>query len=257
MFTATTLLTDSLGSTVALTDVGGTVTTEYTYDPFEATSVSGSATANTRAFTGREADGTGLYYYRSRDYDTALHRFVSEDPIGFGGGDANLYAYVSNDPQNAVDPTGELAWLAALPWWGAPVAGGLIGGAVDVGMQLLGNGGKLNCVSKTEAGVAAVVGAALGGLSPGGPLLGAPRLGAPKWIGNINVGRGWLFGWSRHKNRFWPSLRPPTVKGRDRPHHDVPWPVDQALNLEFGSGGGAIGGMGVAGANLHGRKPCR
>ena len=32
--------------------------------------------------------------------------FISEDPIGFGGGDVNLYAYVLNNPVNLVDPTG-------------------------------------------------------------------------------------------------------------------------------------------------------
>jgi hypothetical protein len=36
---------------------------------------------------------------------------MSEDPIGFGGGDQNLYRYVGNDPTNALDLTG----LAALP----------------------------------------------------------------------------------------------------------------------------------------------
>jgi uncharacterized protein RhaS with RHS repeats len=31
---------------------------------------------------------------------------MSEDPIGFGGGQANLYGYVGNDPTNATDPSG-------------------------------------------------------------------------------------------------------------------------------------------------------
>ena len=33
-------------------------------------------------------------------------RFLSEDPIGFEGGDNNLYAYVLNDPVNLLDPDG-------------------------------------------------------------------------------------------------------------------------------------------------------
>jgi uncharacterized protein RhaS with RHS repeats len=33
-------------------------------------------------------------------------RFISEDPLGFGGGDVNLSAYVRNNPVNRIDPTG-------------------------------------------------------------------------------------------------------------------------------------------------------
>ena len=44
-------------------------------------------------------------YYRARWYDPNLGRFISEDPIGLNGG-VNQYAYVSNNPVNATDPTG-------------------------------------------------------------------------------------------------------------------------------------------------------
>ena len=33
-------------------------------------------------------------------------RFISKDPIGFAGGDVNLYGYVLNDPVNFIDPIG-------------------------------------------------------------------------------------------------------------------------------------------------------
>jgi uncharacterized protein RhaS with RHS repeats len=33
-------------------------------------------------------------------------RFTAKDPIGFGGGDTNLYGYVLNDPVNKIDPLG-------------------------------------------------------------------------------------------------------------------------------------------------------
>jgi RHS repeat-associated protein len=58
-------------------------------------------------YTGRELDAeTGLYFYRSRYYDPSVGRFLSEDPIGFGAQDANLYRYVGNSPTNFIDPMG-------------------------------------------------------------------------------------------------------------------------------------------------------
>jgi len=99
-------LADALGSTLALADDNGTLQTQYTYDPFGNTTSAGAGSANSSRYTSREDDGTGLYYYRARYYSPLLQRFISEDPIGFGGGDANLYAYVGNDPVNSGDPSG-------------------------------------------------------------------------------------------------------------------------------------------------------
>jgi RHS repeat-associated protein len=100
------VLTDVLGSTLGLVDATGTLSTQYTYAPFGATATDGAASANTAQFTGRENDDTGLYYYRARYYAPDLGRFISEDPLEFGGGDANLYAYVGNRPTGANDPLG-------------------------------------------------------------------------------------------------------------------------------------------------------
>ena len=53
------------------------------------------------------ADPTGpRNYYRARYYDPKLGRFLSEDPIGFAGGDVNLFAYVRNNPARFTDPSG-------------------------------------------------------------------------------------------------------------------------------------------------------
>src|SRR5712691_3336509 len=65
---ASALLADPLGSTVALTDTAGAVQTQYTYEPFGQTSATGTANSNPFPYTGRENDGTGLYYYRARYY---------------------------------------------------------------------------------------------------------------------------------------------------------------------------------------------
>jgi len=103
---ARSLLSDALGSTIALADGTGTLQTQYTYEPFGKATASGSASASTYQFTGRENDGTGLYFYRARYYSPTLQRFISEDPIGFAGGDPNLYAFVGGSPTNFTDPLG-------------------------------------------------------------------------------------------------------------------------------------------------------
>jgi RHS repeat-associated protein len=81
------------------------VQSEYTYEPFGAATEAGTD-ANPFQYTGRENDGTGLSYYRARYYHPGLQRFVSEDPIGFRGGDTNLYAYVLNSPTGFRDTRG-------------------------------------------------------------------------------------------------------------------------------------------------------
>jgi RHS repeat-associated protein len=111
------ILTDALGSTIALTDDAGVVVTEYTYEPFGTTSVTGASSGNPFQYTGREHDGpTGLYYYRTRYYSPILHRFISEDRLEINPWETNLYAYVGNDPVSFIDPYGE---AAALPLAGA------------------------------------------------------------------------------------------------------------------------------------------
>ena len=103
---AKSILTDALGSTVALADSGGIVTTGYAYEPFGRPTASGASNGNPSEFTGREEDGTGLYFYRARAYDPSTQRFVSEDPLRFRGGDVNLYSYLSNNPTGRRDPLG-------------------------------------------------------------------------------------------------------------------------------------------------------
>ncbi len=100
------ILRGPVGSTAALADNTGAVQTEYTYEPFGKTTATGASSPNSSQYTGRENDGTGLYYYRARFYDPGLQRFISEDPAHLLGGDANLYAYVGNNPVNYRDPSG-------------------------------------------------------------------------------------------------------------------------------------------------------
>lgn len=51
-----------------------------------------------------------LFYFYSlgscSHYDPETGRWVTKDPIGFAGGDTNLYSYSLQDPVNSVDPEG-------------------------------------------------------------------------------------------------------------------------------------------------------
>ncbi|PQO43499.1 RHS repeat-associated core domain-containing protein [Blastopirellula marina] len=58
-------------------------------------------------YTGKYVDLlTGLQYNLNRWYDPATALWMSQDPIGFNAGDANLYRYVENGYVNRVDPSG-------------------------------------------------------------------------------------------------------------------------------------------------------
>jgi RHS repeat-associated protein len=105
--TTSHFLPDALGSALALTDSDGALQSEYTYEPFSRTTATGVSSTNPYQYTGRENDGTGLYYYRARYYHPGLQRFVSEDPlISQQRRGSNLYAYVLNNPILYSDPLG-------------------------------------------------------------------------------------------------------------------------------------------------------
>jgi len=104
-------MTDHQGSVRDLARVtAGTasVVNHIVYDAFGKTvSETDTAIAHLYGYTGRELDKeTGLQYNRARYLDLALARFISQDPIGFAAGDANLYRYVGNKPTMATDPSG-------------------------------------------------------------------------------------------------------------------------------------------------------
>ena len=140
----TYFLADMLGSTIGLADISGALRQRYSYDPYgNVTSTdTSSGFTNPYQYTGREADSAGLYYYRTRYYSPGMGRFISEDPIGFAGGQLNFYAYAGSNPVLFRDPNGTefitaliggiaggIAGYEAGGWQGA-VAGAVVGGVV-------------------------------------------------------------------------------------------------------------------------------
>lgn len=62
---------------------------------------------------------------------------MQKDPIGFAGGDTNLYRYVGNDFVNKVDPSGQLAFVAAFVAYETGFFIGAIYNAVTTDMSII------------------------------------------------------------------------------------------------------------------------
>ena len=92
------------------------VDNHITYDAF------GNVVSETNAaidllfgYTGRPFDDTtNLQNNLHRWYDATTGKWISEDPIGFGAGDANLTRYVSNQPVSLLDRDGLLPKLSGV-----------------------------------------------------------------------------------------------------------------------------------------------
>ena len=113
------------------------VVNSYTYKPFGQILQQQEAVPQPFKYVGQYgvmAEPNGLYYMRARYYDPSVGRFISEDPLGFGGRDVNLYAYVCSNPITRIDPLGlnDTDVIRGLPrLWPAIVAGGqAVGGAI-------------------------------------------------------------------------------------------------------------------------------
>ena len=102
------MLTDYLGTIRDIVDNTGAVTDHLVYDSFgNLVSQTNPAATPRYQFTGREFDAaTELLYDRARYFDPGAGQFIGQDPLSFGGGDANLYRYVGNGPTNEIDPSG-------------------------------------------------------------------------------------------------------------------------------------------------------
>ena len=107
------IISDHLGSPRAITNANGDILKQVEYDSFgNVISDSAPEISIPFGFAGGLADSdTGLVRFGYRDYDPETGRWTARDPIGFAGGDTNLYGYVASDPVNFTDPTGEAFWF--------------------------------------------------------------------------------------------------------------------------------------------------
>jgi RHS repeat-associated protein len=106
---------DANWNVVALVTTAGAVAERYLYDSYGSQTVldgswntrSGSSYTWTHGFQGRPFDAAaGGYNFRNREEDPVLGRWGRNDPLGFGGGDVDLYRSVGNAPTTFSDPAG-------------------------------------------------------------------------------------------------------------------------------------------------------
>jgi RHS repeat-associated protein len=102
---------DALGSTMGLTDVSQNLTDAYLYQAYGAAAGQFGSTVNPFQWVGKlgyflDSD-PAQYHIRARNYQPALARFLSTDPMRFWAGDSNLYRYCGNRPVIFADPSGK------------------------------------------------------------------------------------------------------------------------------------------------------
>jgi RHS repeat-associated protein len=156
---------DEMGTTVFLTNNGGTITDTYGITPYGQVTATTGATDNPFTFIGAygvmQEGESGLYYMRARYYDSVSSRFFSRDPVeSISPNQTNPYQYASCSPLHYEDPRGLQEGTA--PDW-ANKAGG-----VGLGMNTtLGGVNGLTCRTYISPliGIELTFGFGFGGMS--------------------------------------------------------------------------------------------
>ncbi|WP_320170645.1 RHS repeat-associated core domain-containing protein [Maridesulfovibrio sp.] len=102
------LAVDQVGSVFMVADDQGNEIKRIIYDSF------GNVLVDTNEqfylplgfASGLTDKDTGLVHFGFREYDSEIGRFTAQDPLGYGGGDVDVYGYCLDDPINFNDPDG-------------------------------------------------------------------------------------------------------------------------------------------------------
>ena len=104
---------DQVGTLRIVTNENGTIVKRIDYDTFGNVLLDSNPSMKVPfGFAGGLYDeATGLTRFGYRDYDAQTGKWTAKDPIGFNGGDTNLYGYVLGDPVGFIDPEGLDVWV--------------------------------------------------------------------------------------------------------------------------------------------------
>ncbi|HET6482766.1 MAG TPA: RHS repeat-associated core domain-containing protein, partial [Actinoplanes sp.] len=104
----TWLASDHQGTQNVMIDEDTLTDTIRRQTPFGTTRGQKATWENTKGFVGGTNDPTGLVHLGAREYDPALGRFISVDPVFDSGDPQSLegYAYADNSPVVRADPSG-------------------------------------------------------------------------------------------------------------------------------------------------------
>src|SRR3989344_305160 len=180
---------DQLSSTSLVTNQSGSIVEEEFYLPYGET-LEGNEKSR-YLFTGKEKEGTDLYYYGSRYYDPFTKRFTQPDnkiQDIYNPQDLNRYSYARNNPYKYNDPSGNAVNLVT----GAvgAVSGGVIAASFSIVSQLYSTG-QISWTDVGKSSIAGTVGGGVFGLTLG---IGTAVLGAST-LGELSIGStAGLFG---------------------------------------------------------------
>lgn len=187
---------------------------------------------------------TQLVRFGAREYDPISGRWIAADPTLYAGM-SNFYVYADNDPINRIDPSGTIP-IAPI------VAGAVWGAGLELGIQLLTNGGKFGCVDWAAVAVSGAIGALTGTLGVLGqgaegfefshfvPRRTIRAYGFPKWLINSSLNGNYVPWWfhaatDTYRYQFVPAALKSAIP-------EIPAGLAQVLRIPawiFGGGAGA------------------
>jgi RHS repeat-associated protein len=241
--------TDQVGTPRVVSDAIGTILKTLDYDSYGVLIADSNPGFDLPiGFAGGISDPvTGLVRFGARDYDPVIGRWTAKDPILFPSSSSNLYAYVSNNPIQHIDPRGlEAGGLIAEGnvELGIPDYSGGINIGVGSGLFLDSNGKAQTCIFVNVGCFLKIGGRTLinypgkeGGAK--GCALGATAgVSAGGWYSNASSVQDFS-GAASNMN-----LNTPTINGTVGTNGELGKPSDKDINTVTVTVGPSLGGNG-------------